>query len=147
VSRDALLPLAMLNAATSRVKTLVGVRAVQALDGLRPDFARMEALCASIGSTGLYPFAVESAERRVFHARQFPKSSGYPEDAATGIAAAALLFGLKEYKLVPHDAEVVTIHQGRAMGKPSEIRVRFNFDAQGRPAGCLLGGRVAEAAH
>ena len=29
-------------------------------------------------------------------ARQFPKSSGYPEDAATGIAAAALAFGLLE---------------------------------------------------
>jgi len=147
VSRDALLPLPILNAVTSRVKTLVGIRSVEALDALQPDFPRIEALCAAIGSTGLYPFAVESAGRRVFHARQFPKSSGYPEDAATGIAAAALLFGLKEYKLVPHDAEVVTIHQGRSMGKPSEIWVRFNFDTEGQPGGCLLGGRVADAAH
>lgn len=141
-SADDLLPHPVLNAATSRVKTLVALRSVAALDGLRPDFSRMEALCEEIGSTGLYPFAVESLAQRRFHARQFPKSSGYPEDAATGIAAAALLFGLKELGLVPVDDEEVLVHQGRAMGHGSEIRVRFHRAPDGGVLGCFLGGRV-----
>ncbi|WP_431287872.1 PhzF family phenazine biosynthesis protein [Roseateles chitinivorans] len=147
VPADDLLPHPVLNAATSRVKTLVALRSVAALDGLKPDFSRMEALCEEIGSTGLYPFAVESLERRIVHARQFPKSSGYPEDAATGIAAAALLFGLKELGLVPVDDAEVVVHQGRAMGQGSEIHVRFHRAADGELLGCFLGGRVVADAH
>ena len=131
------------NAATSRVKTLICVESVAALDGLQPDFSAVQALCESIGSTGLYPFAVESPEQRVFHARQFPKSSGYPEDAATGIAAAALLFGLAAHGFVPADDRIVTVHQGRAMGAPSAIRLRFDLDGAGKPSGCFVGGAVS----
>ena len=36
---------------------------------------------------GLYPFAPVDLERRIFEARQFPRASGYPEDAATGDVA------------------------------------------------------------
>jgi PhzF family phenazine biosynthesis protein len=139
-----LLPLPVLNAATSRVKTLIGLRSVALLDALEPDFAAMQAVCEEIGSTGLYPFAVGSPEQRIFHARQFPKSSGYPEDAATGIAAAALLFGLREYGLVPLDGGAVTVRQGQAMGAPSEIRLRFEIDAAGAVTGCFVGGAVEE---
>jgi len=83
---------------------------------------------------------------RVFHAREFATSSGYPENAATGIAAAALLYGWRAYDLVPDDQEVVTIHQRRAMGSPLRICVRLNSDSDGLPAGCLVGGRVVPAA-
>lgn len=145
ISEGDLLYHPVLNAATSRVKTLVPMASVALLDGLRPDFARMEQLCEDIGSTGLYPYAVESKERRVFHARQFPKASGYPEDAATGIAAAALLFGLKELGLVPADDGSVLVHQGRAMGRGSEIHVRFRRADDGRVSGCFLGGKVVAA--
>jgi PhzF family phenazine biosynthesis protein len=142
VPGEDLLPLPVFNGRTSRVKTLVAIKSVAALDALKPAFADMQGVCEAIGSTGLYPFAVESVKQRVFHARQFPKSSGYPEDAATGIAAAALLFGLLRHGLVACDEELVTIHQGRAMGRPSEIRLRLDLDGSGRPIGCYLGGRV-----
>jgi trans-2,3-dihydro-3-hydroxyanthranilate isomerase len=135
--------LPVLNAATSRVKTLIRLPSVACLDALQPDFTRVEALCEALGSTGLYPFAVDAQQARSFHARQFPKSSGYPEDAATGIAAAALLFGLKAHGLVRADGEGVTIHQGRAMGAPSAIRARFDLDAAGEVAGCFIGGAVS----
>ena len=141
-----LLPLPVLNAATSRVKTLIGLRSVAALDALRPDFSGMRDLCEAIGSTGLYPFAASAREERTFHARQFPKSSGYPEDAATGIAAAALLFGLRACELVSADGDTVNVRQGEAMGAPSLIRVRFDIDSAGAIQGCLVGGNVAEDA-
>jgi PhzF family phenazine biosynthesis protein len=133
-------PLPIQNACTSRVKTLVPLKSVEALDGLRPDYARMKAICERIGSTGLYPYAWSDLPGQVFDARQFPKSSGYPEDAATGIAAAALAFGLLRNGLVEPTNRKITIRQGRAMGRPSEITVRFRVDPDAALQGCWLGG-------
>jgi len=131
----------IVNASTSRVKTLVPLRSADAVHALRPDFARIEALCADIGSTGLYPYAAVDLERRTFEARQFPKASGYPEDAATGIAASALAFGLLEHGLVTASEAPISIFQGRAMGQLSRIEVTFLPAA----AGCWITGDVVEA--
>jgi trans-2,3-dihydro-3-hydroxyanthranilate isomerase len=148
-------PIAMTNAATSRVKTLVPLPDVAALNGLAPDFAAMEAVCDAIGSTGLYPYALASdgqpaAEPTVF-ARQFPRKSGYPEDAATGIAAAALwghLAAAGTIEMGNAAAPVVcTVCQGDAMGSPSAIAVRPRFDAHGAVAGCWLSGEVVGVWH
>ena len=139
-----LLDLPIQNAVTSRVKTLVPVRSVDRLNAIFSDMARTEACCERIGSTGLYPYAIGDLGERVFEARQFPKSSGYPEDAATGIAAAALAFGLLVGGLVPRGDAPITVLQGRAMGRLSEIRVQLGF-AGDRVIGCLLGGDVAQS--
>ncbi|EJE53761.1 phenazine biosynthesis protein PhzF family [Acidovorax sp. CF316] len=141
------------NAATSRVKTLVPLPEVAALQALAPDFAAMESTCDAIASTGLYPYALQAggpvAEPTVF-ARQFPRKSGYPEDAATGIAAAALWGHLAAAGTIPVGSPaqpvVCTVRQGDAMGSPSAIAVRPRFDAQGNVAGCWLSGEVVEGA-
>lgn len=136
------------NACTSRAKTVVPMRDSAALDALKPNFSRMQALCEKLGSTGLYPYAPHNDnssnvptrnDSLVVHARQFPKASGYPEDAATGIAAAALSFALLENNVLGEDRSVV-VRQGEAMGCPSEIRVRIEFD--GEEAVCWIGGTV-----
>jgi len=132
----------IVNARTSRVKTLVPLASADAVHALRPDFARVEAVCEAIGSTGLYPYAAVDLERRIFEARQFPKASGYPEDAATGIAASALAFGLVEHGLVTASDAGVSIYQGRAMGQLSRIDVAFQQGA----AGCWITGDVTEPA-
>lgn len=141
------LELPFLNACTSRIKTLIPLRSPAVLDAARPDPEAVEQLCERIGSTGFYPFAADPAQPRKFDARQFPKSSGYPEDAATGIAAAALAFGLLHYGMAAADARPLLVHQGRAMGCPSDIHVRFDLSggAQAYPAGCYLGGSVEPA--
>jgi PhzF family phenazine biosynthesis protein len=140
----------MTNASTSRIKTLVPMADLAALQALRPDFAAMEALCVSIDSTGLYPYALagrSASGEPVIAARQFPKSSGYPEDAATGIAAAALWGHLAAIGAIPigtADAPVAcTVRQGDAMGRPSAIDVRARFQGAAAPAGCWLSGQVA----
>ncbi len=141
ISEEHLAPLPIQNAHTSRVKTLIPLKSVAILDTLRPDFGRMEDICTRIDSTGLYPYAVYDAERQIFDARQFPRSSGYPEDAATGIAAAALAFGLQVNGLVEASERQITIRQGRAMQRPSAISVRFQT-SDGQLSGCWLGGAV-----
>ncbi|HSB77499.1 MAG TPA: PhzF family phenazine biosynthesis protein, partial [Candidatus Methylomirabilis sp.] len=113
-------PLPLYNAVTSRMKTLIPLKSPEILDALKPDFSRMERLCMSLDSTGLYPFAIHSLPDRIFDARQFPRASGFPEDVATGIAATALAFGLVAYGLIPCDEKRITVQQGRAMGRPSE---------------------------
>jgi predicted PhzF superfamily epimerase YddE/YHI9 len=77
-----------------------------------------DAMPHRIGSTGLYPYAVSDPARQVFDARQFPRSSGYPEDAAT-----ALAFGLRAAGLVDTSDRPVRVRQGRAMSRPSEITI------------------------
>jgi len=138
------LDLPFLNSCTSRVKTIIPLRSQAVLDEAVPDSAAIEGLCERIGSTGLYPFAIDPEQVRKFDARQFPKSSGYPEDPATGIAAAALVFGLLHYAMVTATPETILVHQGRAMGKPSDIHVRLELGevTGARPIGCFLGGDV-----
>lgn len=141
ISRADLLDLPIQNAVTSRVKTLIPMKSVDILNNLTSNMPTTEQCCERIGSTGLYPYAIDHQGGRRFEARQFPKSSGYPEDAATGIAAAALAFGLLKNRLVKADSERITVLQGRTMNSLSEIGIRLGF-ADDRPVGCLLGGCV-----
>jgi PhzF family phenazine biosynthesis protein len=143
LSRDDMLDLPIQNAVTSRVKTIVPIKDVGRLNALKSNMQAVEALCNRIGSTGLYPYAINDSRTQSFDARQFPRSSGYPEDAATGIAAAALSFGLLANGLVDRSDAPIRIFQGRAMGSLSEIGVRLGF-AGGRAIGCLLGGAVQQ---
>jgi PhzF family phenazine biosynthesis protein len=146
LDESALAPRPIQNAVTSRMKSLVPLRSVELLDSLRPDFARMEEVCERLHSTGLYPYAAHSPSERIYDARQFPKASGFPEDVATGVAATALLFGLLACGEIPCDDRRLTVRQGRAMGRPSEIFVRFDLPpGAARPAGCFLGGRARPA--
>lgn len=144
ITGEELADLPIQNAHTSRVKTLIPLKGKTILDGLRPDFARIEELCEKIGSTGLYPYAAIDPARQIFAARQFPKASGYPEDAATGIAAAALAFGLLTNGLAAASEQPIRIHQGFAMRRPSEISVRFRIEDQ-RAVGCWIGGAVCRS--
>jgi PhzF family phenazine biosynthesis protein len=128
------------NSKTSRVKTVIPVQSVSNLDGIHPKPQAVRSLCERVGSTGLYPFAVIVGEgKQVFSARQFPKNSGYIEDAATGIAASALAFALLENGLVDMESEI-TVKQGRAMGAPSSISIRFRMGESGEIEGCWIGG-------
>lgn len=131
----------VLNSATSRVKTLVRLVSPATLHGLEPDSVNVEALCARLGSTGLYPFALAGSEPTgsSVSARQFPKSSGYPEDPATGIAAAALAWGLRALGLTTDERILLTIRQGEAMGSPSSILVRLPATTEHRQISWLRG--------
>ena len=145
ISPDDIAPEGICNAATSRVKTLVPLRSVATLQALRPDFATMAATCDAIASTGLYPCAREAVgdgrALPVLQARQYPRASGYPEDPATGIAAAALLYGARRYGwLLPGERGVV-VRQGVAMGRASAITVTLR-DPLDAAAGCWISGDV-----
>lgn len=130
------------NGRTSRTKTLVPVRDREVLDSIAPVQEAVRGVCERIGSTGLYPYAVLDEGRQLVEARQFPKFSGYLEDPATGIAAAALTFGLLDNGFVSAaSAKPVLVRQGWSMGKPSEIQVYLRND-EGTLEGCWISGNV-----
>jgi trans-2,3-dihydro-3-hydroxyanthranilate isomerase len=133
--------LGIVNATTSRTKTLIPLRSVQRLNAMLPSFGEVQTLCNELGSTGLYPFAVDRTRPLDIHARQFPRASGYPEDAATGIAAAATLYGALHYGLLAHGESGITVYQGYTMGKPSRIRVEMRAPGD-IEAGCWISGAV-----
>lgn len=108
------------HASIARSKTLVRVQTVKALHKatapVNPE--HFQSCCDALDhSTGVYLYAKLGEEE--YECRQFPRASGYPEDPATGIAAAALAATLdsvtpkRRYKF----------HQGTAMGKASLIMV------------------------
>ncbi|AOK06361.1 PhzF family phenazine biosynthesis isomerase [Burkholderia sp. AU28942] len=136
-----LLPVGIVNATTSRTKTLVPVRSTSRLNAITPKLDQVEGLCDALSSTGLYPFSPVVSAPHVFEARQFPRASGYPEDAATGIAAAALLYGAHRYGLVAAGGRGIVVRQGVAMGRPSAITVNFR-DPADKGSGCWLSGPV-----
>lgn len=142
IKPDQLADTPVINACTSRIKTLVPLKDSQTLHNLQPNFSLIAELCQHLDSTGLYPYAPDRENPGRFFARQFPKSSGYQEDAATGIAAAALAFGLRHGGQIDPQQKQVIICQGQAMGRPSQIEVTFRFNSRGEAEGCWLGGDV-----
>lgn len=116
------------NARTSRVKTVIRLESEKLLQELKPRWDSVSQLCEKLETTGLYPFAW-GQDPWLVHARQFPRNSGYPEDAATGIAAAALACALALAGELPRPHGVLRVRQGEAMGRPSEIEVEVDAAA------------------
>lgn len=123
------LPPTLLNSDISkRPKTLIHILNVEDLrNSLRTPQAskRFANACDALdGSTGLYLYSKLPSGDNDWECRQFPRASGYPEDPATGVAAAALATSLtKSYSgggLPPTD---YNFYQGMSMDRPSHIQV------------------------
>jgi predicted PhzF superfamily epimerase YddE/YHI9 len=144
------------NASIARPKTLVYLSSVETLNKTQapPVSDSFRLACDAIQSTGLYLYAPCTSNADddddddtlddcvEFECRQFPRASGYSEDPATGIAAAALAVSLHTRGLqVPY----YKFHQGTSMGKPSlimveDLQVRDIDDA--KHVSFLLTGKV-----
>jgi PhzF family phenazine biosynthesis protein len=105
----------------SRAKLIVPLRDADTVRQCRPDFPALWDLCRRHDATGAYVFAPYPGERHVV-ARQFPVDAGFPEDPATGVAAAALAAYLARDQRPGQPAWIrVAIDQGDAMGHPSRL--------------------------
>ena len=107
----------------SRAKLLVPVKDSLVLNGLKPDYEALWNLCDRLRVTGFYPFTRRTDKPQAqAEARQFPLRAGFPEDAATGVAAAALAAYLTAYDgKYGTGQHLFRVAQGYAMGAPSLI--------------------------
>ena len=113
------------HASIARPKTLLPMRSVDLLQKAvapKPGNPRFALTCSALDdTTGLYLYAKSTDEDGAWECRQFPRASGYPEDPATGIAAAALACHLHHH--LEMELPAYKFYQGTAMGKPSLVVV------------------------
>ncbi|KAL3931437.1 MAG: hypothetical protein SGBAC_011309 [Bacillariaceae sp.] len=130
------LPPTFCNASVVRPKTMVHVNDIDDLrNKVRVPKVKtgstgrntFESACGSIDdSTGIYLYShlQDYESTSSWECRQFPRASGYPEDPATGIAAAALAASMVQtYSgggIPPTD---FNFYQGMSMDRPSFIQV------------------------
>lgn len=121
-----------LNSSVARPKTLIPVKSADRLHAANAptNATKFQKMCESIDSTGLYLYDSASTMNNI-ECRQFPKSSGYSEDPATGIAAGALVASLHRRLIGCDNGDVIrvsgtTIVQGTAMRRPSQIKVKID---------------------
>lgn len=129
-----------INSSVARPKTLIPIVSTERVHAATPpqNPKEFQKICDSIDSTGVYLYStftnneIEEAEENkrdiAFECRQFPRNS-YPEDPATGIAAGALVASFHKREIMctkkEGDDTIYNVSQGKAMGRPSKIRVKI----------------------
>ncbi|WP_024546676.1 PhzF family phenazine biosynthesis protein [Picosynechococcus sp. NKBG15041c] len=91
-------------------------------------------------AANIYPFFV--AENQTIYARMFAPALGITEDPATGSAATALAGYLAKYYPVATPENHWQIYQGIEMGRPSQIRLSFQSEADQVNAISVAGATV-----
>ena len=124
-------------------------------NGLRP--AQMQAIAAHYGHESVFVTSVEASgvglryfvprhpdgDRQHVVARQFPVDAGYPEDPATGVAAAALAAYLADGLRPAQPAWTrIVIDQGDAMGQPSSLLAAALAGPAGTTRTCVTGQAI-----
>ena len=126
VSQD--LPLTV--ASVGSPKLLVPLKSLTTLAALHPDFDFIKKWSFENRINGLYIYVQDSSENNLFSARAFNPKTGQNEDAATGVAGAALALALKKN---------IIIKQGQFMDRPSMLIITYHT-----PEEIYVGGRIVE---
>lgn len=99
------------------------MRDAAVVDRIRPDTARLSAVLEAVGGEGCYAYTTSAPQRDAHaYARFFNPTMGIWEDPATGTAAGPLAARLVADGVVA-DGATVTIEQGHAVGRPSQLLV------------------------
>lgn len=109
-------------------KLLMPIASVEILAKLTPNYSEIGKWSIRNKVNGIYAYSCDEHEPDSFQARGFNPLTGHNEDAATGVAAAALAFQLKKS---------ITVKQGAALGVPCEISVRYTSSGS-----LWVGGKV-----
>ncbi len=96
-------------------KLLVPISTRDNLDNLNPDYVEIENWSLENKINGIYAYFYDPVTD-IFYARGFNPVTGHKEDAATGVAAAALSSQLSRN---------IIVKQGQILGMPCKINLRF----------------------
>ena len=123
---------------------LVGIRDVEIIMRLQPDFGLIEKISDALDLIGFYVFSYDGVGHgRDAGARMFAPRYGIREESATGMAAGPLACYLHDNLGI--DKQEFAIEQGHWMSPPSPsvITVRLALDADGKIKNLYAGGRGA----
>lgn len=99
---------------------------VATLQTLQPDMDAIAAVTKRHDAVSIHPFAFGN-DGHTAHVRDFAPLYGIPEESATGTANASLTYYLQQCGCLGAEAECTFI-QGEAMGRPSVIATRIQYD-------------------
>lgn len=113
-------------------KLLVPLKSLTILTQLQPNLALIKDWSLQNKVAGIYCYTTDTYHSSAdFHARAFNPQTGHKEDAATGVAAAALSSVLQKS---------IVIEQGYFVNKPSQISVNYIDDKN-----IYVGGKMVES--
>ena len=139
--RDVGADLPMATASTGLGFLVVPVNFLEAVSGLSPDMAAVEALTDEFDVTGVYAFSFDAVDAEsTLHGRMFAPGAGVDEDPVTGTASGAVGAYLRDVEAFDGDLpEEMTFEQGHFLDRPGHVRVRAREDP------VEVGGRAVTA--
>ncbi|PSQ34117.1 PhzF family phenazine biosynthesis protein [Halobacteriales archaeon SW_12_69_24] len=149
--RDVGADLPMATASTGLGFLVVPVNFLEAISGLSPDMAAVEALTDEFEVTGVYAFSFDTLDAEsTLHGRMFAPGAGVDEDPVTGTASGAVGAYLRGIEAFDGELpEEMTFEQGHFVDRPGHVRVRARSDpveVGGRAVTALDGSIVVPAA-
>jgi PhzF family phenazine biosynthesis protein len=140
---DPACPAQIIGSASTRL--LLGVNETGVLDHLRPQFAALATLSATLGAQGYFLFTRHPAGSDCdTEARMFCPAIGIDEDPVSGNAHAMLGAYLVEHGLIATSAAAASFSgiQGRHVGRPGRVAVTLELEAGAVKATRIIGQAV-----
>lgn len=116
---------------TGHSKVMIGIKSIETLNTLQPDYSALSKLSEVIKCNGYYIFTTDSKESDILiHGRMFAPSIGINEDPVTGNANGPLGAYLVHYNLVKHNNSLFRFKakQGEAINRPGIIEVEVKIE-------------------
>ncbi|WP_238900557.1 PhzF family isomerase [Clostridium sp. YIM B02500] len=116
---------------TGHSKVMIGIKSIETLNTLQPDYSALSKLSEVIKCNGYYIFTTDSKESDILiHGRMFAPLIGINEDPVTGNANGPLGAYLVHHNLVKHNNSLFRFKakQGEAINRPGIIEVEVKIE-------------------
>ncbi|MDT8717498.1 PhzF family isomerase [Clostridium sp. 19966] len=115
---------------TGHSKVMIGIKSLDVLNSLQPDYTALSRLSDRIKCNGYYVFTIDPGNEILVHGRMFAPAIGINEDPVTGNANGPLGAYLVHHKLVKSSDSLFKFmaKQGEAIGRAGAIEVEVNIE-------------------
>jgi PhzF family phenazine biosynthesis protein len=116
---------------TGHSKVMVGIKSIETLNKLQPNYDALSNLSKIIKCNGYYVFTVNSQDSDILiHGRMFAPAIGINEDPVTGNANGPLGAYLVHHNFVRHNNSLFKFKakQGESIGRPGIIEVEVKIE-------------------
>ncbi|WP_097025626.1 PhzF family isomerase [Clostridium peptidivorans] len=116
---------------TGHSKVMIGIKSIDTLNTLKPDYDALSRLSKIIKCNGYYVFTINSQDSDILiHGRMFAPAIGINEDPVTGNANGPLGAYLVHHNLVKHNNSLFRFKakQGEAIKRPGIIEVEVKIE-------------------
>lgn len=134
---------------SSSTRLLIGVRGLEHLRQLKPDFNRLSTLSAQLGAAGHFVFTLlPGGSPCLVESRMFCPALGIPEDPVSGNAHSLLGVYLAQLGIVKPQGGVARFSgaQGQFLSRPGRVDVELEFGSdkpEDPPTGVWIIGQAA----